>query len=245
MLTHSKRLLFAIFALFVASASGCSSPADLSSEASNPEIIGRTSAADTAVWTSAYVGDAHAGSVWRSRNITAKAALVMASDGTNLSLVLYFCGEGDTLSADTKWLKGRVPLPRSGNISDLGGVTLTTPDGWSAYVNMSGPGTVTRDDGVTFQWVASYVGDGTSAGLYRYVYSDGVDTSGSSLAGAIVGLIQWNGGSQGAVIYAGAHVMQVMPYDPADPSAPVVTFAGAPAPVTLAAVDPIGLTATR
>jgi hypothetical protein len=207
------------------------------------ETIAQSAAAETAVWTAAYVGDAHAGSVRRTSNIQAKAGLVLANDGNNLSLALYFCGKGETLANTTKWLMGRTPLPASGNIADLGGVTLTADDGWKAYVNMTGPGTVTRPDGVTFEWVASYVGDGSSAGLYRYVYEDGTDVNGASLAGAVAGFIQWRGGSQGALqLEPDGTVFQVTPIGPAQGKGVLGTFPTAKAPFTLQPADPISLT---
>jgi hypothetical protein len=247
MIPSTKSVLLALSAL----AAGCSAPAPEGVRQSGTEAVARSSAADTA-WTAVYVGDAHAGSVNKRSNIQAKAALALASDGTNLYLALYFCGNSSTLSADTKWLKGSVPLPASGNIADLGAVDLATPDGFSAHVSMTGPGTFTRNDGVTFDWVASYVGDGTSAGLYRYVYESGVDTEGSPLAGAIVGLIQWDGGSQGAVQFTDEHVEQVIPLlsipfsgdgGLVPLSVPGATFPTAPAPLSISRVDPSALNA--
>jgi hypothetical protein len=249
----SSFLAFSAFALAaVPPLVGCSAaePSDTqglrASRASHgsDEDVARSSAADTAVWTAAYVGDAHAGNVRRQSNIQAKAALVMANDGASLSLALYFCGKGPTLEADTHWLVGRTPLPASGNLADLGGVTLTTADGWKAYVNMSGPGTVTRPDGVTFEWVASYVGDGKTNGLYRYVYTDGTDTDGAPLAGSVAGFIQWSNGSQGALQRAGGEVVyQVTPISPKAEAELLGTFPTAQAPFLLQPVDPIALTA--
>jgi hypothetical protein len=218
-------------------ASGCSAPP---TSQSSGEAVGHAAAAQTAVWTHAYVGDAHAGSINRRSNIKAKAALVMASDGTTLSLALYFCGNSATVATDTHWLSGKVPMPASGNLADLGGVTLRTKDGWSAYVNMTGPGTVTTDDNVTFEWVASYVGDNTGYGLYRYVYPSGTDTNGADLTGAVIGFIDWDSGTQGAVQRTMGTVstaFQVTPIGPAK-----VIFDTAPAPVLLQPVDPIALT---
>ena len=234
----------AAFGLFgvMAALSGCSGADPSSAAAAQTEALGHTSSAQTAVWTQAYVGDLHAGNVNRKSNIQAKAALVLASDGTNLSIALYFCGKGNTLSTDTKWFIGRVPLPASGNIADLGGVTLTTKDGWSAYVNMSGPGKVTRNDGVTFEWVASYVGDGSSYGLYRDVLAGGADATGADLTGSVLGYITWDSGSQGALQRSDDRVFQVTPVGPGAMDAQWVTFPNATAPVLVAPVDPIALT---
>jgi hypothetical protein len=225
---------------------GCSASPEASP--SRAETIAHSAAAETAaLWTAAYVGDAHAGSVYRRSNIQAKVALVLASDGTYLHVVLHVCGAGGTLVSDTKWFHGYVAIPASGNIGDLGGVTLTHPDGSSAYVNMSGPGTITLN-GSTLNWIASYVGDGSNYGLYRYVYDNGFATDGTPLAGAIIGVIQWNGGSQGAVLFANGPVRQVDPLsktlvpDAGDPSSLSVTFSTAPAPITIEPVDPIALT---
>jgi hypothetical protein len=237
-----------LLAAILAPISGCSASDPDVARQSGAEATAQSSAADTAHWTAAYVGDAHEGSIHKQSNIRAKAALVMATDDKNLYLAVYFCGKGATLANDTKWLVGQAALPPSGNIADLGGVHLKTADGWSAYVNMSGPGTVTRDDGTTFEWIASYVGDGSTSGLYRYVFTDGTDSNGASLAGAVVGFIQWNGGSQGAVeIDHDARVLQVTPVNPAEvPGASGGTwgtFVSAPAPVRLQPVDPIALAA--
>jgi hypothetical protein len=230
---------------------GCSASPEtgVSPSEARGETIAQSAAADTtALWTAAYVGDAHAGSVYRHSNIQAKVALVLASDGTYLHLVLNVCGAGSTLVPDTKWFRGYVALPASGNIGDLGGVTLTNADGSSAYVNMSGPGTVSLN-GSTLNWIASYVGDGSNYGLYRYVYDNGVATDGTPLAGAVIGVIQWNGGSQGAVQFASGPVRQVDPLaktqlpDAGDSSTSLnVTFTTAPAPVAIRPVDPIALT---
>ncbi|HEY2515001.1 MAG TPA: hypothetical protein VGI39_29250 [Polyangiaceae bacterium] len=231
----------ALAAAAVAVLSACSG-ADPSSSATEGAALGHSSSAQTAVWTQAYIGDAHAGSVNKKSNIQAKAALVLASDGANLSLALYFCGKGNTLSSDTQWLTGRVPLPPSGNIADLNGVNLTSKAGWKAYVSMSGPGTVTRDDGVTFEWVASYVGDGSTYGLYRDVLPGGADATGADLTGSVLGYIAWNGGSQGALQRKDDTVFQVTPVGPGAVDEQMVTFPNATAPLLVAPVDPIALT---
>jgi hypothetical protein len=221
-----------------AALTGCSA-APNDGESSSLEPVARSAAADT-VWTAVYVGEAHAGSVNRSSNVQAKTALSLASDGSTLYVALYFCGKGSTLSDSTKWLVGSAPIPASGNLADLGGVDVASADkSWSAYVNMTGPGTVTRADGVTLNWVASYVGDGTAAGLFRYVYPAGsVDSAGNSLAGAIAGIIEWNGGSQGALLFSDATVEVIDPLNPAG-----FTFPTAPAstPIPVAPANPMAL----
>jgi hypothetical protein len=244
--SQSAFALSTLAAFALASSYACSAPSPSDGQESPAEHVARSSAADS-VWTAAFVGDAHAGSLRDNSNIVAKAGLVLESDGTTLYVALNFCGSGRTLATDTKWFKGSAPLPASGNLADLGGLNLTNADGSSAYVNMTGPGTVTLN-GVTLNWIASYVGDGTSAGLYRYVYGGGVDADGNPLAGAVIGLIVWNRGSQGSVLFPDAHVDQIIPLSSAPlPELPdggggaTVTFATAPAPINVAPVDPISL----